>query len=89
MQDALASSPLEFRMGVNLGDIVDDGVDIHGEGVNIAARIEGLAKPGGICVSNSAYPNLTVKNFKNAMVFSPQVLNRIGAQLAELGLPEE
>ena len=40
-----------FRVGVNLGDIIIDGDDIHGDGVNIAARLEGLAEPGGICVS--------------------------------------
>jgi adenylate cyclase len=42
---------IEFRMGVNVGDIIIDGGDIFGEGVNVAARLEGLAEPGGICVS--------------------------------------
>jgi adenylate cyclase len=55
MQDGLASSSLEFRMGINLGDIIDDGEDIHGEGVNIAARIEALAEEGGISISGAAY----------------------------------
>ncbi len=55
MQERLAEGPLDFRMGVNLGDIVDDGEDIHGEGVNIAARIEALAPPGGVCISGMAY----------------------------------
>jgi adenylate cyclase len=40
-----------FRMGINLGDIIRDGDDIYGDGVNIAARLEALAEPGGICVS--------------------------------------
>lgn len=53
MQEGLRASSLDFRMGVNLGDIIDDGEDIHGEGVNIAARIEALATPGGICISSS------------------------------------
>ena len=51
MQEELRSSSLNFRMGVNVGDITDDGSDVHGEGVNIAARLEALAEPGGICVS--------------------------------------
>lgn len=55
MQDGLSSSSLDFRMGVNLGDIIDDGEDIHGEGVNIAARIEALAEPSGISISGGAY----------------------------------
>jgi TolB-like protein/class 3 adenylate cyclase len=42
---------IELRMGINLGDIIRDGRDIYGDGVNVAARLEALAEPGGICVS--------------------------------------
>ena len=42
---------IELRMGINLGDIIKDGRHIYGDGVNVAARLEGLAEPGGICVS--------------------------------------
>ncbi len=46
---------LDFRMGINLGDIVIEADDIQGDGVNIAARLEGLAEPGGICISGDVY----------------------------------
>jgi TolB-like protein/class 3 adenylate cyclase len=47
----LADHRIEFRVGINLGDIIIDGDDIYGDGVNVAARLEGLAEPNGICVS--------------------------------------
>jgi len=50
-----ASTFLQFRIGINLGDIIVEGDDIHGDGVNIAARLEGLAEPGGICLSDDIY----------------------------------
>ena len=46
---------VQFRIGVNLGDVIEDRGDIYGEGVNVAARLEGLAEPGGICVSESVH----------------------------------
>ena len=46
---------MESRIGVNLGDVIEEGDRIYGDGVNIAARIEGLAEAGGICVSESVY----------------------------------
>jgi adenylate cyclase len=49
-----AERRLEFRVGVNVGDIMIDGGDIFGDGVNVAARLEGMAEPGGICVSRRA-----------------------------------
>lgn len=55
MQRKLEQNPLEFRMGISIGDVIDDGSDIHGEGVIIAARIEGLAERGGVFVSGSVY----------------------------------
>jgi adenylate cyclase len=51
---------MQFRIGVNLGDVVEEAGRIYGDGVNIAARLEGLAKPGGICISRTAYDH--VKN---------------------------
>jgi len=52
---------LQFRIGINIGDIVQDEDRIYGSGVNIAARIEGLADPGGICISRNAYDQIKDK----------------------------
>jgi adenylate cyclase len=52
---------MQFRIGVNLGDVIEEGERIYGDGVNIAARIEGLAEGGGICVSGSAYEQIENK----------------------------
>jgi TolB-like protein/class 3 adenylate cyclase len=49
--DVPADRRIEFRIGINLGDIIKDGRDVYGDGVNVAARLEALATPGGICVS--------------------------------------
>jgi adenylate cyclase len=50
-----------FRIGINLGDILIEGEDILGDGVNVAARLEGIAEPGGICISSSAYDQVRGK----------------------------
>jgi class 3 adenylate cyclase len=52
---------MEFRIGVNLGDVIEDEDRVYGDGVNIAARIESLAEGGGICISGSAYEQVEHK----------------------------
>src|SRR5690348_17940746 len=59
-----------FRIGINVGDIIIEGDDIYGDGVNVAARLEGLAEPGGICISNSVWE---------------QVLDKVPISFADLG----
>ena len=59
-----------FRIGVNLGDVLVEGDDILGDGVNVAARLEGIAEPGGICISSSAYD---------------YVRGKVGFEFADLG----
>jgi TolB-like protein len=59
-----------YRIGVNVGDILIEGEDIIGEGVNVAARLEAMGEPAGICLSGAAYE---------------QVRGRIGAEFADLG----
>ena len=55
------SRKTEFRIGVNLGDVAEEGDRIYGDGVNIAARIESLSDPGGICISHTAYDQVRKK----------------------------
>jgi TolB-like protein/class 3 adenylate cyclase len=61
---------LVFRVGINIGDVIVEAHDIFGDGVNIAARLEGIAEPGGICISSSAYD---------------QVLDKVAVEFADLG----
>jgi adenylate cyclase len=62
-QDLLENRKMEFRIGVNLGDVIEDGEQILGDGVNIAARLESLSEAGGICISGTAFDH--VKNKLN------------------------
>ena len=62
---------LRFRVGINLGEVMVDREEIYGDGVNIAARLESLAEPGGICISEEVYR---------------QVRTRVGARFDDMGL---
>ncbi len=57
-----AARRMQFRIGINLGEITADAEDIHGDGVNIAARLEGIAEPGGIMISANVFEQVRKKN---------------------------
>jgi pimeloyl-ACP methyl ester carboxylesterase len=61
---------IQYRMGINLGDVVVEGDDIFGDGVNVAARLEGICEPGGLCISNIVYES---------------VVNKVNAEFDDLG----
>jgi len=79
--DATASQPsdhrMTFRMGVNLGDVVSEDATIHGDGVNVAARLEKLANPGGIVISRSVHEQIRGKLLFRFEDMGEQVLHNI------------
>jgi TolB-like protein/class 3 adenylate cyclase/Flp pilus assembly protein TadD len=70
VRDDAADQRILFRVGINIGDVIVGAHDIFGDGINIAARLEGIAEPGGICLSSSVHD---------------QVRGKIGAEFADLG----
>jgi TolB-like protein len=66
-----------YRIGINLGDILIEGDDILGDGVNVAARLEGIAEPGGICISSSAYEQVRGKVAVEFTDIGEQILKNI------------
>ena len=69
--------PMIFRIGVHLGDVIVEGDDLYGDGVNIAARLEGIAEPGGICISRQAYDQVQKKLSLGYRSLGPQNLKNI------------
>ena len=59
--DIPESKRIAFRIGINLGDVIIEGDDIYGDGVNVAARLEGLAEPGGVCISDLVHQSVAGK----------------------------
>jgi adenylate cyclase len=70
---------IEFRIGINVGDIISDEGDIYGDGVNIAARVETLASPGTICLSDNAYQQIKGKLALDVSDMGEQILKNIAA----------
>ena len=72
-----AQSPIRIRIGVHLGDVVQNGSDILGDAVNIAARIEPLASPGGVCVSGAVYEQVRTKVTEKFEKLEPRALKGV------------
>ncbi|SDR62008.1 Adenylate cyclase, class 3 [Rhizobiales bacterium GAS113] len=68
---------IEFRVGINVGDIIIDGSDIYGDGVNVAARLEGIAEPGGIFISRPVYDQIDGKLALSFRELGPRSLKNI------------
>jgi len=68
---------MEFRIGINLGDVMVEGERIYGDGVNIAARVEGLAEAGGICISGTVFDQVKGKVSVNFEDLGPQQVKNI------------
>src|SRR5215471_13350156 len=72
---------MEWRIGIHLGDVLVEGADILGDGVNIAARLEGIAEPGGICISEDAYRQVRGKMDAEFIDIGEQSLKNIARPL--------
>jgi len=93
---------VQFRIGVNLGDVIVDRDEIYGNGVNVAARVEGLAEPGGVCVSASVFEQVKgridvgfenmgpqkVKNIEDPVHTYRIVLDKPAARVATTRMPQ-
>jgi TolB-like protein/class 3 adenylate cyclase/Flp pilus assembly protein TadD len=75
------TSHILLRIGINLGDVIVEGSDLYGDGVNVAARLEGLAEPGGIFVSGSVYEQVKRKLSSSFDELGPQVVKNIDEPL--------
>jgi adenylate cyclase len=80
---------IEFRIGINVGDIIIDGGDIFGDGVNVAARLESIAEPGGICLSEDAYRQMSGRVDLPVCDLGPQSLKNIAQPVRAYSLGSE
>ncbi len=77
---------MRFRIGVNVGDVLVEGDDLLGDGVNIAARLEGVAKPGGICISGSTFEQVKNKLSVGFEDLGPQQVKNIPEPVPAFGI---
>src|SRR6266567_3673714 len=81
-----AEKQIVFRIGINVGDIIIDGDDIFGDGVNIAARLETLCEPGGICISRAANDQIRDKLSMAFADLGEQIVKNISRAVGVFGL---
>ena len=79
---------MEFRIGINLGDVVEEEGRIYGDGVNIAARFESLSEAGGICISGTAYDQVKNKLPLGYEYLEEQTVKNIAEPSASLSSPD-
>ncbi len=72
---------MRFRIGINLGDVMIDGGDLFGDGVNVAARLQGIAEPGGILISGTVFDHVRDKLTLGFDYLGPQSVKNIAAQV--------
>src|SRR5207253_7945332 len=66
-----------FRIGINLGDVIHDEARIYGDGINVAARLEGIAEPGGICISRQVFDQVSRALKTDFQALGPRTLKNI------------
>ena len=84
-----AERRIEFRVGIDVGDIIVDGGDIFGDGVNVAARLEALCEPGGLCISRVARDHIRDKLAFPFVDLGEQKVKNIGRAIRAFGLTAE
>lgn len=84
--DTSSSLPINLRIGINLGDVMVEGGDLYGDGVNIATRLESIAEPGGILISESVHGHVTNKVSAPFVDLGPQNLKNIAKPVRAYGM---
>ena len=82
--DEVEDDRIAFRVGINIGDVIVEPHDIFGDGVNIAARLESIAEPGGICISSSAYDHVRGKVGVELSIWASRALKTLPARSAPM-----
>jgi class 3 adenylate cyclase/pimeloyl-ACP methyl ester carboxylesterase len=85
--DVPASRRMLFRIGINLGDVIHDDGRIYGDGINVAARLEGMAEPGGICISRQVFDQVSRVIRAEFQALGPRTLKNIAQPVDVFAVP--